>query len=239
MPKSKSSDKSTKPAAASTKSAPAAKQAKPAKSSGKSKKVAAVVAETAAAPAPEPVVAAPAPVATEATTVSTSSVSPSVEETDPITLLESQFEQINTRLAELRALELSIVQDVRTLQKNAVKLMKTVAKRKNKRRAPTNSDGKREPSGFAKPSLISNELCSFLGKPKGSEMARTEVTKFITNYIKDNGLQDPANKRRIVPDKKLAKLLNYDAKKDTVTYFNLQRYMKVHFPPAKTAAVQL
>ena len=66
-------------------------------------------------------------------------------------------------------------------------------------------------------------------------MARTEVTKFLTSYIKEHNLQDPENKRRIRPDKKLAKLLNTSAK-DEVTYFNLQKYMKVHFPPSKAAS---
>ena len=48
----------------------------------------------------------------------------------------------------------------------------------------------RKPSGFAKPSLISDALCEFLGKPKGTEMARTSVTSFITEYIKNNNLQN-------------------------------------------------
>ena len=64
-------------------------------------------------------------------------------------------------------------------------------------------------------------------------MARTEVTKHLTAYIKSNNLQDNANKRRINPDAKLSKLLNVGPN-DEVTYFNLQKYMKVHFP--KTAA---
>ena len=60
-------------------------------------------------------------------------------------------------------------------------------------------------------------------------MARTEVTKFLTEYISENNLQDKANKRKILPDTPLKKLLNVTSK-DEVTYFNLQKYMKVHFP---------
>ena len=88
---------------------------------------------------------------------------------------------------------------------------------------------KRNPSGFAKPSKISKELCIFLGKNPGTEMARTEVTKIITTYIKEKQLQNPKNKRIILPDKKLGNLLKVK-KQDKLTYFNLQKYMKIHFP---------
>ena len=64
---------------------------------------------------------------------------------------------------------------------------------------------------------------------KGTEMARTEVTKYLTTYIKEHSLQDAVNRRKIIPDKRLGKLLNI-GKDDEVTYFNLQKYMKVHFP---------
>ena len=69
----------------------------------------------------------------------------------------------------------------------------------------------------------------FIGVPEGSLMARTEVTKKITTYIKDHNLQDQKDKRHILPDKKLTKLLKL-GKEDVVTYFNLQKYLKIHFP---------
>lgn len=93
---------------------------------------------------------------------------------------------------------------------------------------------KRAPSGFAKPSQISEELCQFLGRPLGTQMARTEVTKHVTQYIKDHELQNPENKRHILPDPKLMKLLNATTEEE-VTYFNLQKYMKHHFPASKSA----
>ena len=69
-------------------------------------------------------------------------------------------------------------------------------------------------------------------------MARTEVTKLITQYIKEFGLQNPSNKRHILPDEKLKAILNVtDA--DEVTYFNLQKYMKHHFPKAVTPTAEL
>ncbi len=184
------------------------------------------------APAPA---STPAPVQ-EAAPVSTEAAAPAAE-VDGWTEIETQFTDVNARLKEFRDLYTSITQDVRKLHKNVQKYLKDSA-RKNKRRKRVKDPNapKRAPSGFAKPALISSELCSFLGKPKGTEMARTEVTKFLTTYIKEHNLQDQANKRRILPDKKLGKLLGA-GKNDEVTYFNLQKYMKVHFPkPAASAS---
>ena len=222
------SQKSTPVAAAAPVAAPAASKATKAKSATASKGTKAKTPVKTVA-APEPVEATPAPTETP--------VAPAVPNT--VTELSQQFDAINARLAELRALETSLVQDVRKLQKNAMKYLKEVSKKSRRRRAPpADGDKKRAPSGFAKPALISNDLCSFLGKPQGTEMARTEVTKFLTSYIKEHDLQDPENRRRIRPDKALQKLLNTSTK-DEVTYFNLQKYMKVHFPPSKASAVQV
>ena len=91
--------------------------------------------------------------------------------------------------------------------------------------------GNRKASGFAVPSKISNDLCNFMGKPEGSEMARTEVTKYIIQYIKNNNLPDKTNKKVIKPDKALKSLLNVKANEE-VTYFNLQKYMNQHFVKA-------
>ena len=97
---------------------------------------------------------------------------------------------------------------------------------------PSNSEA---PSGFVKPTLISNELAGFLGKPEGSEMARTDVTREINKYIRTNNLQDKENGRKIIPDKKLTSLLKLK-KGDELTYFNLQRYMSPHFAKASSSA---
>ena len=155
------------------------------------------------------------------------------------TNLEVQFTSLYSRLQELRSLETSIMSDLRKLQKVSTKYIKDIQRKNKKKSRPVKLDEngeikKRPPSGFAKPALISPALCNFLGCPHGTEMARTEVTKFLTNYIKEHNLQDQANRRHIIPDNKLQALLNVnETEEDKLTYFNLQKYMKVHFPASK------
>ena len=86
----------------------------------------------------------------------------------------------------------------------------------------------RKPSGFAKEGKISEDLCAFMGIVEGSLVARTEVTKFVIEYIKNNNLQDLENKKKINPDNKLKKLLSI-GDKDELTYFNIQKKMNPHF----------
>ena len=81
--------------------------------------------------------------------------------------------------------------------------------------------------GFSKPCLISEELSDFLNLPKESKIPRTEVTKLIINYIKDNNLQNTGNKQIIVPDDKLKQLLCND--NEEITYFTIQKYLNKHF----------
>jgi upstream activation factor subunit UAF30 len=86
----------------------------------------------------------------------------------------------------------------------------------------------RRPSSFVTPTKISDELANFLGKPVGTEMARTDVSRHINSYVRDHNLQDPRNGRRINPDTKLRALLRI-GQNEELTYFNLQKYMKHHF----------
>ena len=94
--------------------------------------------------------------------------------------------------------------------------------------APRPISTHRVPSGFVRPTKISDELAMFLGKPVGTEMARTDVSRLINYYIRDNNLQDPKNGRTINPDAKLRALLQI-GQHEELTYFNLQKYMKHHF----------
>ena len=119
----------------------------------------------------------------------------------------------------------SLKTELRTLEKMTVKQLKVAEKLSNRKRRK----GNRAPSGFVKPSLISDELAKFLDKPCGTEMARTDVTREINKYIRANNLQDKSNGRKINPDKPLTQLLKVSDSIE-LTYFNLQKYMGPHFP---------
>ena len=143
----------------------------------------------------------------------------------------TNFANIITELQQWRSNITTMIASVRALQRAVDKEMKS-SSRKSKKQS---NKPKREPSGFAKPTEISHELCDFLAKPYGTEMARTEVTKYLTQYIKQHNLQEPADKRKIKPDNKLSKLLGC-GNGDEVTYFNLQKWMKPHFAAATSSA---
>ena len=144
--------------------------------------------------------------------------------------LQDQFTQLLAQLSALRSQLTSVTSQVRTLSKKTERELKAAHKAKKKRKT-----GNRAPSGFVKPTKISSELASFLGKAKGTEMARTSVTREINSYIREHKLQDPKNGRRILADAKLRKLLKLK-KDDELTYFNLQRYMSPHFAKATKSA---
>ena len=145
--------------------------------------------------------------------------------------LSTQFAEFSGRLTSLRTQISSLLTEFRALQKRAERELKASQKASQKRKRKT---GNRQPSGFVKPTLISDQLANFLGKAKGSELARTEVTREINAYIRANNLQDPTNGRKINPDSKLKSLLNLTAS-DELTYFNLQKYMSPHFAKAGAA----
>jgi hypothetical protein len=140
------------------------------------------------------------------------------------------YGSVLTKLQSAQALLASIRSEVNELKRQHARELRA-ANKANKRRK-TNAN--RAPSGFVKPTLISNELAAFLGKPEGSVLARTEVTREVNAYIRAQKLQDKDNGRKINPDAKLLKLLKLK-KGEELTYFNLQKYMAGHF--AKSAPV--
>ena len=147
--------------------------------------------------------------------------------------LAEQSVEFITKLQQLGAMIASLKVEYRSLEKKWTRELKTAQKQSSKRKKRA---GSRAPSGFVKPTRISDELAKFLEKPAGSEMARTEVTRDINKYIRTHKLQDEANGRKINPDSKLAALLKLN-KTDELTYFNLQRYMSPHFAKAVKAEV--
>jgi chromatin remodeling complex protein RSC6 len=140
------------------------------------------------------------------------------------------YSSVLTKLQSAQAVLASIRSEVNELKRQHARELRA-ANKANKRRK-TNAN--RAPSGFVKPTLISNELAAFLGKPEGSVLARTEVTREVNAYIRNQKLQDKDNGRKINPDAKLLKLLKLK-KGEELTYFNLQKYMAAHFAKSSAA----
>ena len=133
-------------------------------------------------------------------------------------------------MENIKAQITDIMNQINAIQSQLKVLEKTVTKEMKKQ--PVEKD-KKKPSGFAKPSKITNELCEFMNKEEGTTMARTDVTKTIIEYIKKNNLQQMDNKQIIQPDEKLKTLLGIN-EDDKLTYFTLQKYMNKHFVKNKT-----
>ena len=149
----------------------------------------------------------------------------------PTAEIGQQFVGVLSTLSAFRSQITQLQNQVRGLEKIVNRQMKTYAREARK----SKNKGNRKPSGFAVPTAITNELCKFMKVEEGTEVARTEVTKYIIKYIKDNDLQWEANRKVIKPDTALRDLLQVGAG-DEVTYFNLQRYMNKHFKRKATAA---
>ena len=231
-----------------------------AKESKKSTKKAAVAPAVAAPAAAAP--AAAAPVKEKAPTKEKSAVPAKTEVTVPVvaaaaapaaaeaaapasgaapTLLE-----VVERIREIRA---RVSADLKTAITDALNAAKTAAREvkdaRRKRRVKKDvadmtpeekaaHELRRSKNAFLKPRALSAELCTFMSLPAGSQRSQTEVTKFVSTYVKSNNCFDPSNKRRIIPDGVLSRLLKV-TDKDTVTYLNLQSYLKAHFPKAPVA----
>ena len=170
---------------------------------------------------PVALVAPVAPVAPGAlaTTVTPVSLTPVKTEDNAVSVI---IEKVNNLFASFKEVQNLL----KVLSKDYEKQQKIIEKAQKKRQNAKNS-----PSGFAKPNKISDELCDFIGVPPGTEKSRTDITRFINSYVKEHNLNKPENKRFILPDDKLKKILNVGDKED-INYFILQKLISHHFPPS-------
>jgi chromatin remodeling complex protein RSC6 len=188
----------------------------------KARKPKAAVVE-AAAPVVAPVVEA-APAVTPAA---------AVESAEAVVDTSSKLAEFGAKINQVGALLASIKADYKALEKTIAKDLKNASKSKKSKKSSVPNPN-RQASGFVKPSAVSEDLLKFFGKEAGTMMSRVEVSKEITAYIEKNGLKDKDNGRQINPDAKLTKLLKVGAG-EVLTYFNLQRYLKIHFIKAEKA----
>ena len=189
--------------------------------------VAAPVVATPAAPAPKAKAAKAAAPATAPTTVAVAAPAPApaTEEVEEVRL-DAEVKAVTSRLLALREMVSELVTEAKRLEKKSTKLQKLADKRR-KRKAPVEGEEAKPArvSIFQIPTDISPQLCAFLGRPAGSQESRSNVTKFVTTYVKEQNLK---NKHDINPDAKLRSLLNVKAD-EKLTYFNLQKYLNPHY----------
>jgi chromatin remodeling complex protein RSC6 len=142
-----------------------------------------------------------------------------------IKLIDDEIETLRTSQSKSTGVKFlrSLNKRLKTLKSKTTKAIK---QRKTTRKPTTNTN-----SGFLKPVQISKEMAKFTGWDPALSRSRVDVTKHICKYIKDNDLQNPKDRREILADDKLKKLLAYDPKKDDkpLTYYKIQSYLKPHF----------
>ena len=164
--------------------------------------------------------ATPATPATPATSATSAAVLPSVVEAPTDNVLSNIIDKVNSLSAYIKDIQANL----KVLSKEYDKQQKIIEKAQKKRQNAKNS-----PSGFAKPNKISDELCDFIGVPHGTEKSRTDITRLINAYVKEHNLNKPENKRFILPDTKLKKILNVGDSEE-INYFILQKLISHHFP---------
>jgi len=142
--------------------------------------------------------------------------------------LVAEFNAQVSKVNELRNTLGSVLADMKKLEKRLAREIKKAGRRKRARAPQVDEAGNplpKKPSVFTKPQKITDALCVFLGKAKGTEMSRSDVTRGIMEYVKKNGLN---NKQDILPDAALRKLLSV-TEAEKVTILNLQRFLKTHY----------
>jgi len=189
-----------------------------------------------ATPVVAPVVDTPAPVAPKKKTpaakavVETPVVEPKVVASDEDKSDEVKGDEVSSvtllveKISTLATLIKEVQNALKIVSKDFEKQSKIIEKVQKKR-----ENARKSPSGFAKPNKISDQLCDFLGVPHGTEKSRTDVTRFINAYVKEHNLNNPTNRRVILPDAKLKSILNIKDGEE-VTFFILQRLISHHFP---------
>lgn len=156
------------------------------------------------------------------------------EEAEGEVNLVAEFNAQVSKVNELRNTLGSVLADMKKLEKRLAREIKKAGRRRRTRAPLVDEAGNplpKKPSVFTKPQKITDALCVFLGKAKGTEMSRSDVTRGIMDYVKKNGLN---NKQDILPDAALRKLLVVN-ESEKVTILNLQRFLKVHYVKAPVA----
>lgn len=147
------------------------------------------------------------------------------EDLEKINIVDDMFTKLNQQFTNSQFILKTLSINLKILQKEVIRERKEYLKilSKNKKKK------KKNVSGFAKPTLISEDLADILNVERGSRLARTDVTKLLSEYIKKNNLQNPDNKKEIILDENLNKLFGKYIKNNKIEWFGMQKHLKYHF----------
>lgn len=128
-----------------------------------------------------------------------------------------------------------VVKLVHSLSQDNMANFTLLHSKKKKRKVSADSNPDRQRHGIASKSVVSKELSTFLQLADGETIARTQVVSLLNKYITANDLKDPVKKNQINLDDKLKALLAPPEDFGVVTFFNICRLLKPHFPKSKKA----
>lgn len=189
----------------------------------------------------------PAPTPTPTQAPATQTETQATEATAGVDSIRQRFEALIKSKQDIISQLKTELADLRKLQRDHETTVKELSKKSKKKVRRADDGVPRKPSGFASPVTVSDDLYAFLsqfGVKKGTPIARTDVTRYVTSYIKQNNLQNPEHRREIVPDAALKKLFGpasepRDADNPSAgnmyTYLKMQRYISHHFPKKASA----
>jgi chromatin remodeling complex protein RSC6 len=198
---------------------------------------------------PEVPVIVPTIAPVEPTITETATVETATAETDSIEIetMKQRFEKLIKSKQDLTNELKREIQELRKMQRDHENAIKEASKKTKRKKTPRDDSNPRKPSGFASPVIVSDDLYAFLaqfGVKNTDPIARTDVTRYITSYIKEHDLQNPEHRREIVPDAALDKLFgpamelkdpNDENSPLVYTYLKLQKYLSAHFPKKASA----
>ncbi|MDD4931767.1 MAG: SWIB/MDM2 domain-containing protein [Candidatus Colwellbacteria bacterium] len=153
--------------------------------------------------------------------------------------VEDEIEKLRQSTEKVKGVKFlrSVNKAVKVLRSDSLRVLK-IKPKTNRSRSTT--------SGFMKPVGITADMAKFTGWDATKLYSRVDVTKYICKYIRENELQNAADRRQILVDDKLKALLNYDpanppmdknGKPAPLTYFRLQQYIQPHFVKDVVGAV--
>lgn len=200
-----------------------------------------------AVPAPVAAAAAPAPVAAAAVKKTKPAVAATATATAPVATavvdavavevksVEQEIAALVTLHQNLRDQAVSAIKTLQRLQKRVAKEVKEAGRRR-RRSKKEGEDGvvkEKRPTIFTTPVTLKDELCSFLGKSKGSQMTPADVTRAFSAYVDSHKLKDAEKGHTIHPDAAMRKVLGVK-EDETLTYRNIQSFLyKLYLLPEK------